>query len=462
VAHYETKTNLDSTVKSATATIYSGWSGQFNLSHGPCTETEEPTEVRAEVTFNDVCGVDDDTYTIFDRTGVVYKIGNGVVDPGTYKYNGGDTLTVNAFAASTDYVLKGADSFSFDFTDVACPVQTTDVRAKVTFKDVCGADDDSYKIFDRTGVVYRIGGDVVTPGTYDYHSGDTLTVTAEAANSSYVLKGDNTFNLDFTDVACPVKKKVTLCHATAAVKNPYRMITVNEAAADGVAGNSGQRPDHFSHTGPIFDPATATNGGGWGDIIPPVNNNGGLNWTAEGQAIYRNECQVPAKEVMPAAATFTLPTCEVKTGSYTIPTSEGVKYKVSLNGGAYQNVAAGTYDVAAGSTVSVKAVAKTNYTLTGKTTWSSDFPAATDCVLGDNDVCPNITGSQATVPSGMTKNAEGNCVTPMLGGQGGDVLGATTVLANTGGNNIVNFVVGILALGLALGTAVMSRRRIEA
>jgi hypothetical protein len=36
VAHYTTTLNLDSTVTSATATIYDAWDGQFNLSHGPC------------------------------------------------------------------------------------------------------------------------------------------------------------------------------------------------------------------------------------------------------------------------------------------------------------------------------------------------------------------------------------------------------------------------------------------
>ena len=43
VAHYVTTSNLDSTVVSATADIYSGWSGQFNLSHGPCGPTTPPT-----------------------------------------------------------------------------------------------------------------------------------------------------------------------------------------------------------------------------------------------------------------------------------------------------------------------------------------------------------------------------------------------------------------------------------
>ncbi len=45
VAHYATASNLDSTVTSASAEVYSDWNGQFNLSHGPCeADPEEPTE----------------------------------------------------------------------------------------------------------------------------------------------------------------------------------------------------------------------------------------------------------------------------------------------------------------------------------------------------------------------------------------------------------------------------------
>ena len=43
VAHYRTTANLDSTVTSATAVIYDSWSGQFNLSHGPCGATTPPS-----------------------------------------------------------------------------------------------------------------------------------------------------------------------------------------------------------------------------------------------------------------------------------------------------------------------------------------------------------------------------------------------------------------------------------
>jgi hypothetical protein len=42
-AHYTTTSNLGSTVVSASAVIYSGWSGTFVLSHGPCGESPSPT-----------------------------------------------------------------------------------------------------------------------------------------------------------------------------------------------------------------------------------------------------------------------------------------------------------------------------------------------------------------------------------------------------------------------------------
>jgi len=42
-AHYTTTDNLDSTVTSATASIYDSWSGEFNLSHGPCNEVTTTT-----------------------------------------------------------------------------------------------------------------------------------------------------------------------------------------------------------------------------------------------------------------------------------------------------------------------------------------------------------------------------------------------------------------------------------
>lgn len=50
VAHYTTTANLDSTVTSATATIYDSWSGQFNLSHGPCNAPPPSTTTPSTTT----------------------------------------------------------------------------------------------------------------------------------------------------------------------------------------------------------------------------------------------------------------------------------------------------------------------------------------------------------------------------------------------------------------------------
>lgn len=116
---------------------------------------------------------------------------------------------------------------------------------------------------------------------------------------------------------------VTLCHATASASNPYVSITVDAASAGGQA----QLQGHAGHTGPVFDPATMTNGDNWGDIIPAysyVVANGpdagttvdypGMNLTDAGLAILNNGCQLP--EVPPSPSPS--PSCD--TGDCGSPT----------------------------------------------------------------------------------------------------------------------------------------------
>lgn len=100
--------------------------------------------------------------------------------------------------------------------------------------------------------------------------------------------------------------KVTICHRTNSVTNPYVRITVDYSAADGATGKGNN--DHTHHLGPVFDfaadPAVAyptpRNGDQWGDIIPPYTyDNGsfaGLNWTEAGQAVWDAECGQPDSE----------------------------------------------------------------------------------------------------------------------------------------------------------------------
>lgn len=78
------------------------------------------------------------------------------------------------------------------------------------------------------------------------------------------------------------QEKITICHATNSVQNPYVQIEVAESAVDGEGKN-----DHSHHSR---------------DIIPDV-----LNWDEEGQAIWNNGCRVVAPSPSPTVTVSPTP-----------------------------------------------------------------------------------------------------------------------------------------------------------
>lgn len=120
--------------------------------------------------------------------------------------------------------------------------------------------------------------------------------------------------------------KITICHRTDSVTNPYVQITVDPNAADGDTGNDNGQGDHAAeHQGPV--PTNETEAQAfkdsnimWGDIIPPHDNFPGLNWTAEGQAIYNNGCNYTS--VTPTQTPSETPTESVTPTSEVTPTEE--------------------------------------------------------------------------------------------------------------------------------------------
>lgn len=117
--------------------------------------------------------------------------------------------------------------------------------------------------------------------------------------------------------------KVTICHATSSVTNPYVQNTVNENA---IVKPNGETKGHGEHTGPVYPEA------GWGDIIPSfqyTNDHGGtstypgLHWDTDGQAVWNGGCLVVPTEPPPEpeVTTTTSGATTTTSGSTTTTTS---------------------------------------------------------------------------------------------------------------------------------------------
>ncbi|MDB5180159.1 MAG: hypothetical protein JWN12_791 [Candidatus Saccharibacteria bacterium] len=172
---------------------------------------------------------------------------------------------------------------------------------------------------------------------------DTATPTPEANIVSSDAKPQPTNSP-------PPTVKVTICHGTNSVTNPYESITVDADAVDGVG-----KGDHYGeHQGPLASTTavaqqlkdTHTE---WGDIIPPLAGvHDGLNWTTEGQAIYNADCIVPTvhTQVTPTYNSSTY-TCNTETytvegtNTLTLTGQEGVVWTIT-KGTDTQTLEAGT------------------------------------------------------------------------------------------------------------------------
>jgi hypothetical protein len=113
-------------------------------------------------------------------------------------------------------------------------------------------------------------------------------------------------------MSASAQAEIPICHRTDSATNPYVSQLKPVEAVDGIAGNSGQEPDHFGeHTGPLASSEAVAqslkdNKIEWGDIIPPIPGvHGGLNFTAEGQAILENDCKFAAPPVTTEAPPVT-------------------------------------------------------------------------------------------------------------------------------------------------------------
>jgi uncharacterized repeat protein (TIGR01451 family) len=136
------------------------------------------------------------------------------------------------------------------------------------------------------------------------------------------------------------QSKITICHRTNSATNPYVEITIAREAADGLTG-SGNQADHFGeHKGPLASSEQVAQDLKddhieWGDIIPNVDDDGnpmphgGLNWTTEGQAMWRAGCVFAAPPTSPPPGAPSLALS--KTGTATVTQGGAVSYTVTVS-----------------------------------------------------------------------------------------------------------------------------------
>lgn len=264
--------------------------------------------------------------------------------------------------------------------------------------------------------------------------------------------------------------KVTLCHSTASRTNPYVVITVDIASV--------LQEGHDGHTGPIFSPSLPQHAD-WGDIIPPFDQGPGQaypgkNWTAEGQAILENGCELPGPTTTTTAPTST-------TAGPTTTTAPST----TTTGGPTTTTAGPTTTTAPGSTTTAPETTTTGApttTLAPTTTTAAPTtttaPETTTTAAPTTTLAPSSTvaPSTTTVPDSTTTSTlqqQGTTVptssTSTLGPAGTTTTTRTTPIVTTATNPPRRplpvtgaFAIPLLVVGLGLvggGLAMLLARR---
>ena len=299
------------------------------------------------------------TITIPAINGVYYMIDGSAYSPGEYSFI--TEVTVEAMPANR-FELEGTTQWTFG-------MNTVEVSVKAPLFDRSAG---TYTIPEVEGVQYTADYNDVEPGTYVAYEGPLrIEAFSDPVLPGYVVTGEHVWDFDFTPI------EVAPAAPTFNFRGGSYVIPATEGVEYWVDGELKAAGTYPTPNRNITVTATAVRG---------YQINGGESWSFD---------------FTPTNVTASAPTFNKAAGTYTIPNSEGVTYRVD---GTLKS--AGTYP-GNNKLVAVTAVAQTSYKLTGTASWNFDF-APTQVTLNApvfNDAAgtytiPTTTGVQYLVNRG--------------------------------------------------------------
>lgn len=381
VAPAGTYNAADGATVTVTAQAQSGFTlaGTTTFTHTFSATPSCATHVTAVApTFaDDICTAGGSTgasYTVPTTVGVDYLVNGVKTAAGTYHATDGTKVTIQA-RAQAGFSLTGPSSFAHTFA-ATCLTSVTPTPP-VFADDVCSGSEPAgatYLLPAMTGVDYLVNGVETAAGTYPASDGSTVAVTTQA-QAGFALAGTTSFTHTFAAApTCTTSVTPTaptfvedVCSGSTRAGASYTIPATAgvDYLVNGVKTAAGTYPATDGSTIAITASAQA------GFALA-----GTTSFTHTFAAA--PTCTVA---VTPASPTFADAACSGGAPTqalYTIPSSTGVDYLV--NG---VTTAAGSYNATDGSSITITALAKAGYALSGTTSFTHVFAATPTCTTSD-------------------------------------------------------------------------------
>lgn len=304
-----------------------------------CPAPQGPTKIQVPATpsVTDPCGSNNATWNKpADTTSLDWSL----------SYSGKLTVTTKTGYVFDDGTTYHDYGYAQDSgTPCLTPVQPTAPTVK---NDACGTQTDTYTIPSKTGVQYYVGGNPVSAGTYPTNGALQVNVTAKATQG-YVLTGQSSWTLTFTNVPCivPVQAAApTVATDPCGKNNDTYTIPATEGVKYYVNGQY-KTAGTYSTGSALSVNITATAQTGY--ILV-----GDSSWTLQ---FTNKPCLIPVEAEKP---TIKQDPCGTENDKYVIPYVKGVDYFVN---GVYK--APGTYSTNGKTVIKITVEAQKGYKLVG-------------------------------------------------------------------------------------------------